>query len=61
MNRRIAQFFALLILVTSVARAENWPQWRGTSIALVTKQRLKDKERGQAPFPTSELALRSAT
>ena len=32
MNRRIAQFFALLLLVTSVAHAENWPQWRGPTL-----------------------------
>ena len=32
MNRRIAQLFTLLILVTSVAHAENWPQWRGPTL-----------------------------
>lgn len=39
MNRRIAQFFALLILVTSVARAENWPQWRGPTLNGVSSEK----------------------
>jgi len=32
MNRRIAQVFATLLLLTSVTHAENWPQWRGPNL-----------------------------
>jgi outer membrane protein assembly factor BamB len=39
MNRRIAQFFALLILITSVARAENWPQRRGPTLNGVSSEK----------------------
>ena len=32
MHSRIAQLFAVVILLTSVAHAENWPQWRGPNL-----------------------------
>ena len=32
MHIRIAQLFVAAILLTSVAHAENWPQWRGPTL-----------------------------
>jgi outer membrane protein assembly factor BamB len=39
MNLRTAHVFALVILFTSVANAENWPQWRGPNLNGVSNER----------------------
>lgn len=39
MHIRIVQFFAVVILLTSVAHAENWPQWRGPNLNGVSGER----------------------
>jgi outer membrane protein assembly factor BamB len=39
MHIRIAQLFAVVILLTSVAQAENWPQWRGPNLNGVSGER----------------------
>ena len=39
MKLRTAQLFAALILLASVANAENWPQWRGPNLNGVSNER----------------------
>ena len=39
MHLRIAQLLATLMLLTSVTRAENWPQWRGPTLNGVSSEK----------------------
>lgn len=39
MHTRIAQLFVVAILFTSVAQAENWPQWRGPTLNGVSSEK----------------------